>query len=199
MPAAVFFDTETSDMVQWKAGAGAPGQPHIMQLGAILQDIDTRRVMMELNLILKLPPGVIPSQRAIEVHKITPDMCEKFGVYPATALKLFQVMLEKAEIVVAHNMSFDSLVYEAAVLRDQFLNMAPFRNCRPFCTMHNSTNLCRIPNPKFPREYKWPTLKEAYAHFFPGTPWNEDGAHDAMYDVRACQNIYWALQDHMKG
>lgn len=198
MSAAVFFDTETTGLPLWKGGAGHPDQPHIMQLGAILQDLDTKKVMMELNLLLKLPPEIEPGEKAVEVHKITKEMTEKYGVYPATALKLFDVMLQKADIVVAHNINFDALMYEAAVLRDNFLNMASYRQCRPFCTMMNSTMICRLPNPKNPREFKWPTLKEAHHHFFPSVPWNEDGAHDAMFDVRECQAIYWAIDSKMK-
>lgn len=197
MPAVVFFDTETTGLPQPKAGAGSPVQPHIMQLGAILQDSTSRRVLAEMNLLLKLPEGIKPDQRAVEVHKITPEMCEEFGVYPETALKLFDVMLKKAEIVVAHNLAFDALVYEAATLRSTFLSMDSFRKCRPSCTMLNSVMICKLPNPKFPREYKWPTLREAHNHFFPHIPWNEEGAHDAMYDVRECQSIYWAIQDRM--
>lgn len=199
MPAAVFFDTETTGLPLWNGGAGHPDQPHIMQLGAILQDLDTRRVHMELNLLLKLPEGIEPNEKAVEVHKITRDLCEKYGVYPSTALKLFDVMLQRADIVVAHNLNFDSLMYEAATLRDTFLNMAAFRKCRPFCTMLNSTMICRLPNPKRPREYKWPTLAEAHRHFYPSVPWNSEGAHDAMFDVRECQSIYWAIDSHMKG
>jgi DNA polymerase III subunit epsilon len=197
MAAIVFFDTETTGLPQWKAGAGHPKQPHIMQLGAILQDADTRKNLMELNLLLKLPEEVEPEPKAVEVHKITKEMCETYGVYPQTALKLFDVMLKKAQVVVAHNLNFDALMYEAAVLRDQFLSMASFRDCRHSCTMLNSTPICKIPG-NYNNSYKWPTLKEAHSFFFPQVPWNEEGAHDAMYDVRECQAIYWALQDRLR-
>lgn len=198
MAAAVFFDTETTGLPpSWSAGAGHPDQPHIMQLGAILQDLDTRKVLMELNLLLQIPDDVTPDPRAVEVHHITKEMCQQYGVKPATALKLFDVMLQRADIVVAHNLKFDALIYEAGILRHD-LSMESFRRCRPSCTMMNSTMICRIPN-QSRGGFKWPTLKEAHLHFFPTIPWNEAGAHDAMFDVRECRDIYWALEARMNG
>lgn len=193
MAAAIFFDTETTGLPpSWTAGAGHPLQPHIMQLGAILQDTDTKKVLMELNLLLKLPEGVIPHPQAAETHHITPEMCEQYGVKPKTALKMFDLMLQRADIVVAHNLKFDALMYEAGTLRYS-LSMDNFRKCRASCTMMNSTMICKIPNQNR-GGFKWPTLREAHTHFFPSIPWNEEGAHDAMFDVRECRDIYWALQ-----
>ena len=40
--------------------------------------------------------------------------------------------------------------------------------------------------------YKRPSLTETYRHFF-GRDF--DGAHDAMADVRACRDVYFALLD----
>ncbi len=40
--------------------------------------------------------------------------------------------------------------------------------------------------------YKWPQLQEAYKHFF-----NKefDNAHDALADVTACKDVYFAIQN----
>lgn len=184
-------------MIDWKAGAGAPQQPYIMQLGAILQDLDTRKVLQEINLLVKLPDGVVPSPEAVAVHKITPEMCAQYGYRSETVFRMFEVMLSKAELVVAHNLRFDALMWEIECLRHTFVNMDSFRRARPFCTMLTSTTMCKVPQKNGRGGYKWPTLQEANAYFFPDEPWDEEGAHDAMYDVRKCQAIYWKIHDRL--
>jgi hypothetical protein len=51
-------------------------------------------------------------------------------------------------------------------------------------------NICKLPS-KYPGEYKWPRLIEAYRHAF-GKDFT--GAHDALADVRACKEIYFWLK-----
>lgn len=45
MNRVVFFDTETSSLPLFKLPSEHPDQPHIVQLGACLVDIDTRKVL----------------------------------------------------------------------------------------------------------------------------------------------------------
>mgnify|MGYP000116575521 FL=1 len=45
MNRVVFFDTETSGLPLFKLPSEHPDQPHIVQLGACLVDIDTRKVL----------------------------------------------------------------------------------------------------------------------------------------------------------
>lgn len=203
MPAAVFFDTETTGLPQWHGGVGHPKQPHIVQLAAIMQDLETREVLHTLCCLMKVPDDVQIDPQAEAVHKKSKALLNTFGYRAETVLKMFQVMLERAEVVVAHNLGFDSLVYEAAVLRGQgFLSMDPFRKCRASCTMLNSVMLCKLPNPKKPGTFKWPKLNEAWPMLVGnkiGKSWNELEAHDALFDVRRCQELYWAIQDLQKG
>lgn len=206
MATAVFFDTETTGLPQWHGGAGHPKQPHIVQLAAIKQDLDTKQIIHTLACVMKIPDDVTIDPQAEAVHKKSKEFCNKYGYRPETILKMFQVMLEDADVVVAHNMKFDSLVYEAAVLRSiekngQFLSMDAFRKCRACCTMLNSINLCRLPDTRKPNTFKWPKLNEAWPILVgrpQGLEWNEDHAHDALFDVQRCQEVFWAIRDQMQ-
>lgn len=198
MAAAVFFDTETTGLPIWKGGAGHPLQPHIVQIAAILQDLETRKVLHTMALLVKIREGVTIEPKAQEVHGKTPDILSRYGYEPKTAFRMFNALLERAEVVVAHNLNFDALVYEAEVCRNEFLSMESFRKCRAYCTMLNSTMICRIPSPARPGTFKWPTLEEAWTHFIgnpTGKKWEPSAAHDALFDVERCREIYWAIED----
>ena len=64
------------------------------------------------------------------------------------------------------------------------------------CTMERSADTVKLPPTARQlaygiKGYKRPSLMEAYQHFF-GRPF--EGAHDAMADVRACRDVFFALK-----
>jgi DNA polymerase-3 subunit epsilon len=58
------------------------------------------------------------------------------------------------------------------------------------CPMLLATNVCRLPG-KF-RSYKWPTVEEAWKHFFPNESYSEKhrGADDAMHEAKIVYELY---------
>lgn len=58
------------------------------------------------------------------------------------------------------------------------------------CPMLLAVNVCRLPG-KF-RGYKWPTVEEAWKHFFPDEPYSEKhrGADDALHEARIVYELY---------
>ena len=183
---ALFYDSETTGKLDFKRPAEDPSQPHIVQLGAILCD-DSRRVVAEINLLVRPDGWVIPAE-AIAIHGITQDMAERYGVGLAAVMRLFLDLCAHADVLVAHNVSFD----EKMVRRElHHLNLPvtaeEFRQRPSFCTMKSTTDICKLPGPY---GYKWPKMTEAYAHFFGNV---FDGAHDAIADVRACRGVYYAM------
>jgi DNA polymerase III alpha subunit (gram-positive type) len=60
------------------------------------------------------------------------------------------------------------------------------------CLMLKSMNHTKLPG-KYASQYKWPTVMEAYAHFFPNTNYDElhRGADDAFHEA----DIMFALVD----
>jgi DNA polymerase-3 subunit epsilon len=182
----IVFDTETTGKANFKRPADDPSQPRIVQLGAILYD-EEKRVVAEMNLLVKPDGWAIPKE-ASDIHGITTERAERYGLPIKTVIMLFIVLCRRAQLSVAHNRPFDKLMVEAELIRLGFTKeLEEWRAMAGFCTMEATTPILRLPGPY---GFKWPKLQEAYVHFF-GEEF--DGAHDAMADVRACGRVYYAV------
>ena len=183
----LFFDTETTNLPNFRAKPDDPSQPHIVQLGAILCD-PARKVVAELNLLV-LPEGWTIAPEAQAIHGISPEQATRYGLRIATVARLFAQFVKRAELLVAHNISFDKLLVLAELLRlNEEQAAVEFQDKPTFCTMQATTPICKLPG-KFD-SYKWPKLTEAYRHLLGK---ELDCAHDAMADVRGCMEVYYAL------
>jgi DNA polymerase-3 subunit epsilon len=191
--ATLFFDTETTGMWQWKKRDSDPSQPNLAQLAAILVDDNTRREMTSLATLIvpehdwKMEPG------AQNVHGISMDMMRQYGVTLDNVCHTFYDMIGSADVIVAHNLSFDKKIMKRALKLigafDDVDDVFDKRENR--CTMLKSTPILQIPKARGVGS-KWPKLEEAHRMFF-----NEEmsGAHDAMVDTRACMRVYFELID----
>lgn len=182
MQTILTFDTETT---------GFPNQGgRLVQLGALLQD-ENEKILAELNLIIT-PDGFDIPQVCTDIHGISTAHAQQYGVPLIVAMAAFTHLAKKATRVVAHNYDFDF-----AIMRNEYgrlgKDMPAELTLMKYCTMHNTTQLCKLPSPNKPG-YKWPKLQEAYSFAF-----NEsfDNAHSAMADVRACSRLYfWLTREH---
>ncbi len=180
------FDTETSGKCDFKAAPNAPGQPRLVQLGAILSD-ENGRVFGEINLIVK-PEGFEIPVEASNIHGITTEIALKYGLKLQTVLGMFKTFLDRADLLVAHNFDYDKLVMRGEYIRNAMVEVSDrIATGKSYCTMKASTDILQLPGPY---GNKWPKLTEAYKYFF-----NEEleGAHDAMADVRGCSRVYYHL------
>lgn len=189
---ALFFDTESTGVKSWKN----PGFiPRLVQIGAILQDLDTGRVLGEINLIVE---GSIIPVEASAVHGISTELANKVGMPIEPIDQVFARLLNRDDLVVAHNTPYDvDIVEDNLPISKAFLKTKP-----TFDTMRASTEIVRVPHTEkqvayfrdFPEkkdaDYKHPNLTETYKHFF-GVPF--EGAHDAMADIGACRDIFMQL------
>jgi DNA polymerase-3 subunit epsilon len=192
---ALFFDTETTGIKSWKDPAFIP---RLVQLGCILQDLDTGRILGELNLIANQAPLSLIPKGASDVHGITDQMAADFGVDPTLIDVVFAELVLKADLIVAHNIEYDLEVVED----NMPLTLAAGKGKAIFDTMKQNLYLVRAPlsdkqkayfgmkgiPPDAP--YKVPNLTETFMHYF-GVPF--EGAHDAMADIRACRDIFLAM------
>lgn len=198
---ALYYDTETTGLPLWSEPSEDPRQPHIVQLGACLVDLDTRDVIDRLDAIVRPDGWVIPDEVAA-VHGITTERALAEGFDEADVLNTFLCMWDQAQVRIGHNESFDARIIRIATLRysDEEIQ-ARWKNGKAECTARLSTKICALPpTPKMRAakrfHFKTPNLTEAYAHF---TGAELEGAHSAMVDVQACMAVHRGILDHVGG
>ena len=186
---ALIFDTETTGMVKWRKEPQDPSQPHLIQLALLLVDTVGWKAMGRYASLVQLPEGAAIEPGAQEAHGISEQECKEFGIAPIVACSLFNQMCMRADVIVAHNMSFDQTVMLASLYR---VGNKPERmsDKRLICTKEESTDVLKLPG-KY-GDYKWPTLAEAYT-FYTGR--ELEGAHDALVDTEACLEVFKGLVD----
>lgn len=188
----LFFDTETTGLPKFYKEANDSCQPRICQLGAILTDKEGR-VKAEINLLVK-PEGYEISPELSAIHGITQEDAMKYGLSAKGVLSIFDRLLCMAETVVAHNVKFDLFMLKIESALSGVELHVPLN---PYCTIEASKDILKIPpTAKMMAAniegYKSPNLQEAHEHFFNR---KFEGAHDAMADVRACRDVFFAIQD----
>ncbi len=182
----LFFDTETTGLPRnWKAPiTDLNNWPRMIQIGWILSDKNGNRIDVG-NHIIKPENFIIPDD-ASKIHGITTQKAIDEGVELIQILKQFNELVNEAEYLVAHNISFDEKIVGAEFLRKKI--KTDFNRKNKICTMQSSTDYCRIPGPY---GYKWPRLSELHIKLF-----GEDfeGAHDAFVDIEATERCFWEMK-----
>ncbi len=185
---ALIFDTETTGMVQWKRPPDDPTQPDLVQLAMLLVDSENDwKQLARCAFIVQLREGAHIDPEAEQTHGISEAMCADYGVSPVVACSLFNQLCMQADVIVAHNLSFDRSIMQTALYR---LGNKPDRieGKKTVCTKEATTDILKLPGRY--GDYKWPTLAEAYRHY---TGLEIENAHDALVDTEACLAIYKCL------
>ncbi len=178
-------DCETSGLPRnWKAPVtDLANWPRAIQIGWALYDANRSRVLAETRIVR--PDGFRIPADAVRIHGITTERAMAEGHPVADVLAGLSSAAASAQVVVAHNASFDGSVIGAEYLR--LGQKPPFGPQSMICTMRQSADFCRLPGPY---GYKWPTLEELY-QVVHGTGFS--GAHDAGADVAACAACFFGL------
>lgn len=185
----LFFDTETSDKINFKtADYTSKDFPWCVQFGAVLAENGI--AYAEINLII-IPDGRTIAPGAQEVHNISTREAQIYGIEENLLAEIFLALYENADILVCHNFQFDSMIMAGVLHRQGYkLDAITLLDNKPFfCTMQGTTQLCKLPG-KF-GDYKWPKLQELHQHLF-GEGFI--GAHDAMFDIKATMKCYYELR-----
>lgn len=204
MSLILFYDTETTGLPLFKEPSEDPRQPHIVQLGAILADEQTREELAQLDLIIK-PDGWEISDEAAAVHGISMERALAEGVAEKDAVDQFIAMWDRCRDAngdrIGHNEPFDARILRIALMRFAGGSMADaWKAGAARCTAVASTPILNLPptakmvKAGF-RKPKTPNLGEAF-EFFTGKPL--EGAHSAIVDVRACMAVHWAIHDGVR-
>jgi DNA polymerase III subunit epsilon len=182
----LFFDTETTGLPRnWRAPVtDLNNWPRLVQLAFLLYDRNGNKISGG-DYIVK-PEGFLIPVDASRIHGISTERATQEG-YPLKEVLLnFQTLIEQADYLVAHNMSFDEKIVGAEFLRNKMVDsIAPKKK---ICTMQSTTNFCAIDGPY---GYKYPKLSELHFKLF-RTGFDE--AHNAAVDISATAKCFWELK-----
>lgn len=188
----LFFDTETTGLINFDLDLMHESQPRICQLAAALTD-DKGNILDEMNAIIKPDGWTVPKQ-ASDIHGLTTERCEAEGIPILEAPQLFNGLKVQCRARVAYNIDFDKrLLAREAQLAGLEHNSEGIES---FCVMRMAQPICKMPPSEKMmasgrRGFKPPKLQEAFFHFFGEEMQN---AHDAMADVRGCMRVFFAIQ-----
>lgn len=203
MKLALFYDTETTGLPLFKEPSEHPDQPHIVQLAALLVDLDTRQTISSMDVITYPDGWTIPDDVAA-IHGITTEHALEVGIPEKMAVEMFMQMWRgPGRVRIAHNEQFDARILRIALKRfidtpDEVLPISDtWKEGISECTAKLATPICQIPpTAKMVKanfnKFKTANLGEAYRHF---TGKELENAHSAMADVIACRDVYFAIQD----
>lgn len=182
----LFFDTETTGLPKnWKAPiTDLKNWPRLVQLAFLYYDGNGNKIS-DGDFIVKPEGFTIPAD-ASRIHGISTERALKDGKPLKEILEHFHSLIGKAEVLVAHNMSFDEKIVGAEFLRAGMQNIIPLK--KKICTMESTTNFCAINGPY---GYKWPKLSELHYKLFKT---GFDEAHNAAVDITATAKCFWELK-----
>ena len=182
----LFFDTETTGLPRnWKAPVtDLNNWPRLVQLAFLFFDTNGHKISGG-DFIIRPEGFSIPSDASL-IHGISTERALQEGKPLTSVLQEFQSLIGQAEVLVAHNMSFDEKIVGAEFLRNGMPNSIPAK--RKICTMESSTSFCAISGPY---GYKWPKLSELHYKLF-RTGFDE--AHNAAVDITATAKCFWELK-----
>jgi DNA polymerase III epsilon subunit-like protein len=183
-----FFDTETTGLPR---NYNAPSSdtdnwPHIVEIAwaeIVFTDDDNAHKAWGVHIIK--PWGFEIPEGASAIHGITTEKAHLIGDHMKDVLELLLHRIQRADIIVGHNITFDMKVLGAEFIRRGFSD--PMQDAQYVCTMQSSTKYCAIPG-RF--GFKWPKLQELHVKLFG----NEfEGAHGALADIEATIRCYFEL------
>lgn len=171
-----FIDTETTGFPK-KDAKVQDGQARVCQVAMLLTDSIGNPLAKFCSLIK--PDGWTISEGAQKVHGFTNEKCEKYGLNVKAVIALYVRMAQLSTMRIAHNAEFDKTMMDIELAYSPYVDAdAPY-----FCTMKTNTHITGG---------KWPKLEEALQHFCQRSL--GDTAHDALIDVEACKDIFFAMR-----
>lgn len=191
------FDTETTGLPTERNPSimETTSWPHVLQLSYILYDSETKRIIEMQDNLIKIPTGVEITPGSEAIHHITRLMCEDRGIDIRDALNKFNKTLDKADVIVGHNISFDKRLIMVECIRTNIRQRFTVNGAKiaEYCTMKRSSELCQIERTNSTTGetyFKYPTLSELHNKLFGFKP---NGAHNAFADILICLRCYTTI------
>jgi len=209
------FDVETTGLIPKKTPndttpVSITEYPHIIQFSHTLYDTFANTVECSSDSYIHIPHDVTISEFVTNLTGITLDDCYTKGRDIVDVLIDFSAVYKKSNVLVAHNIDFDSnmIMIEVQRNKEELLKRAPecfmlfnhmferTNNIERYCTMMKGIEMCNIKIEskivgKPPRK-KWPKLFELYEHLFHGE--KVEGLHNSRVDVETCLKCYLKMR-----
>jgi DNA polymerase III epsilon subunit-like protein len=215
------FDVETTGLLNTSKpidSSKLAEYPYVLQLSYIIYNISNHSIVKTFNEYVRIPQHIVIPEESIAIHGITRDVVNKRGKLMFSILQEFYQDFHNVNLVIAHNLSFDSAMISIEMKRNWFLLKYGFpyalslfdpiylnnEYINTLCTMKSTVDVCCVLFPAKPNyhnttvsttattniRYKWPTLLELYFHLFQENPEN---LHDAFMDCLVCLRSYLKL------
>ena len=151
------------------------------------------------DFVIKIPDTVELPKKSVDIHGITRLLMKRKGVSISYALDRFDNAIRLADVIVAHNLTFDKnmLIVEAYRLsRPNFFTTSGSGSgsgVKEHCTMKANIKRCNIVRERAnsTRYLKYPRLSELHDTLFNYIP---KGTHNAMADVLICLRCYLFIE-----
>ena len=189
----LFFDTETNGLPRTRINPTAADFPSIVQLAWQLWESTPtgNHLLSRHSHIVRPPMNIVWNLESQRFHTISHQRAMDEGMYASDVLRLFREDMGTADMVVAHNLTFDLDVLNAEAERR---GIAPLLwPARSLCTMKESKEFCKLPSTSsyHTDPYKYPKLSELYTLLFGST--DDITFHNADNDVDATQKCFYEL------
>jgi len=182
----LFFDTETSGLPKnYKAPVtDLENWPRLVQLGCLLYEDKFQKLSEEFIII---PEGFVINDSVSKIHGITQEKAISSGSSLEVVLSIFRISIERSDLLVGHNLSYDLNVLGSEYLRK--LGKNPLEGKQTYDTMLKGVEFCKLPG-KYGK-YKWPKLEELYLALF-----HEPLAqtHTALDDIENTAKCYFEMK-----
>lgn len=196
------FDTETTGLPEKDASIyDFDKWPHIIQISAILYDLSSNKTVIYDNYI-KIDNSIDIPLQSFEKHHLTHEFLNKNGIHIIPALREFNNLLSKCDIVIGHNIAFDKKIVFVECLRHKVRQYFTQFNGRKqirkpeYCTMKKSTNVCKLSaiSKRTGKSFrKTPSLLELYMFLFPESEIPKD-LHNSLVDILITFRCYMKLE-----
>lgn len=212
------FDTETTGLPIYPSGKKIryiskhelDYWPHIIQLSYIIYDDFERKIIKEVDEIIKIPESVEVSEESFNLHGICKNTSLMKGKLLDITINEFIKDCMTCDKIIGHNIRFDLDMIKVSLLRmnkviidlgynnkkDEYYNYICNQAKHKFhCTLMTNTERCNIigKRPDGTDFVKWPKLSELYTNVFnESVP--ESKLHNAFIDVIVCLRCYLKIQ-----
>ena len=193
----IFCDTETTGLPDFNQRARWPGQPHIVQIAALICD-EAGNILETYEAIAKPDGWAIPPELTA-IHGISNEHALKVGIPEKEILVKVLAMIRASNLLCAYNVTFDKFIVRIGLRRydlmtdddDQWWKSLP-----TYCAMRAMIDVVNK-EPKIRGRYCYPKLMESYRHAF-GKGF--EGAHGAMADLQATLELFrWQRAQGLHG